>query len=169
MSKRLYDLNAEMLALMEAMNSEDIPDETKAQALAVFYQGDVAPKIEGTCHAILNLTAEAARFKAEATSFDDEAKRLKGKAKAAENSVSRLKTGLATYLTSTGAAEAKAGTFSVRLTESYSVDDDSLDMDALPMEYRKYEARKDELRKALLDGEVIPGAALKIKHGVTIR
>lgn len=156
----LYEMTAQVFDLYSLLLSGEIDDAVFNDTLEAIGTED---KLVSYCQVIKQLQADAAMLK-------DEIDRLTAKKKACENSVTRMRDTLAFFLSSTGREKAKAGSFSVSLTSSCSVNvcDESL----IPEEYTIPQPSKIDkayIRQALLSGELVPGAELVTKESVTIR
>lgn len=156
----LYDLTNEALALQEMLESGEIDEQAFKDTLEAM---DIDVKIENICKMVRNFEADAAAYKAEKD-------RLAAKEKTANNAVSRLKDSLLMYMTALDKKKVEAGTFTVSVGTSKSVQvvyEDMLDERFFIPQPSKID--KKAITDAIKAGEDIFGAELVEKPYVTIR
>ena len=110
----LYELSMEAQKLSEILSSEDVSDDMAAEAhqLQEIILEDLLPeKVEGYCHVIAQLNAEAAILKAEE-------KRLADRRKVRENNVARMKQRLHEALEAAELKKLVAGVWTVNRQKS---------------------------------------------------
>ena len=156
----LYELTSDALALQEMLESGEIDEQIFNDTLASL---EIDTKIENICKMIKNLEADATAYKAEKD-------RLAAKEKAANNAVDRLKESLLTHLLTLDKKKVGAGTFTVSVSKSKSLN--VLYEDMLPEQFfipQPPKIDKAGITKAIKAGENIAGAELVEKPYVTIR
>ena len=107
----LYELTNDALALQEMLESGEIDEQTFNDTVEAL---DVDTKIENICKMIRNLEADATAYKAEKD-------RLAAKEKTANNAVDRLKENLLNHLLTLDKKKVSAGTFTVSVGKSKSL------------------------------------------------
>lgn len=156
----LYELTNDALALQEMLESGEIDEQTFNDTIEAL---DVDTKIENICKMIRNLEADATAYKAEKD-------RLAAKEKSANNAVDRLKENLLNHLLTLDKKKANAGTFTVSVGKSKSLN--VIYEDMLPEQFfipQPPKIDKTGITKAIKAGENIVGAELVEKPYVTIR
>ncbi|MCQ2485728.1 MAG: siphovirus Gp157 family protein [Clostridia bacterium] len=141
------------------MQSDEIDSETFADT----FEAMSADKIEGYCQIIRQLSADEGMFKAEID-------RLNKHKKVCENAQARLKQRLIDYLTTADVDRIKAGTFTVSVSSTPSVN--ITDEEKIPNEYRiaqPYKIDKNAIKTALRTDITVPGAEIVYTKGVRIR
>lgn len=158
----LYDMTAELWALMEACNSVDdlTPEESESllQNAITGYIGQdmVASKVDNYCRFIKELD--------DTTSLDEEIERLRGRKKARENMAARLKAGLLQFLEVSG-RESVQGAFmkaSLSTTKATHIADEAM----IPPQYwepQPPKLLKSEILRDLKQGKEVPGAAIELR------
>ena len=156
----LYDLTNEALALQEMLESGEIDEQVFKDTLEAL---DVDTKIENICKMIRNFEADAAAYKAEKD-------RLAAKEKTANNAVSRLKDSLLMHMTALDKKKVEAGTFTVSVGTSKSLQvvyEDMLDERFFIPQPSKID--KKAITDAIKAGEDIFGAELVDSQYVRIK
>lgn len=157
----LYEFTEAARQLYELLQADEIDEQTVTDTLESM---GVEDKLKAYCQLIGQFNADSEMFKAEAA-------RIAARKRTAENSVLRLKEALTNYLQQSGQKKAKAGTFSISLRKSVSVD--VFDESKIPDQFLIVQPPKVDkiaLRKALDAGDTtIDGARIVEKEGVQIR
>lgn len=159
----LYEMTAEISELYEALQMADLEDELRDTIIENHIEGmGAVDKVEGYCQIISQLEFDS-------DMYSEEIKRLQARRKTAENSIIRLKNALIGFLESSGNEKFKAGTFSVSVRQSKSVNVTNIQL--IPMEYLTLEPKVDKRKigEALRGGAEVPGAEYEFKKGVVIR
>lgn len=156
----LYEMTDTVRTLYELMEAGEIDEQTFADTVEAIGADD---KLEGYCQVIKQLKAEAEMFAAEAA-------RLTERKKAIEANAERMRGAVIAYMSAAGQTKAKAGTFSVSIGSTESVE--ILDSAAIPAEYMTQPAptpSKTAIKDALKAGVDIAGARLAVGTRLTIR
>ena len=160
----LYEMTNEIAALYDSLQEAELDSETANQVVLDHLEGIGAlDKVEGYCQIIK-------QFKADSDMFAEEIRRLQARKKTAENSIERLKNALLDFMKTSGNEKIKAGTFSLSVRQSKSVN--VTDVSLLPQEFiipQEPKVDKKGIGEALKNGVEIPGADYEIKEGVNIR
>lgn len=159
----LYEIREDFLALLDAIENGEIPDEAVADTLESM-KGEFDEKIENTACYIKNLKAEADAIKAEENS-------LKERRQAKEHHIERLKNGMMECMSHLGIKKVEGArarvTISTRTGASVIIFPDAV----IPEEYQrtKVEPDKTALKEALKAGVAIKGVTLADSCSVTIK
>lgn len=156
----LYEMTDSVRQLFSLLESGEIDEQTYSDTVEAI---GTEEKLEGYCQIIKQLKAEADMFK-------DEENRLANRRKALENNADKMRTAVLEYMAATGESKARAGTFSISISQSQSVE--ITDEDAIPPMYRTPQPDKVDktaIKKALTNGETIAGAQLVSGSRLTIR
>lgn len=155
MSKPLYELTNDMLALM---GSEETTDE---QITEVF--GLITNKENKICHLRADILGEIEKFKTEE-------KRLSAIRKSMENKVNRLEEYIKSSMVALDITEVTAGTFKLSISPSQG-SAEITDEKAIPQKFttvvQSVTYDKTAIKSAIKSGEPVPGA--EIKPGWTLR
>ena len=156
----LYEINGQVLQLMELLDEGEIDEKTYRDTLDSL-GGTIA--VEEVIKGIRTKSAEVEAYKAEA-------ERLTEKRQRAEKTVDSMKQLLMTYLTNTGQKKLKTGLFCVSkgTSKSANIVDESL----IPAEYlieQPAKVDKKAILAALKNGEAVQGAELKESEFITIK
>ena len=155
----LYEMTQQVKELYDLLQSDEIDSETFADT----FEAMSADKIEGYCQIIRQLSADEDMFKAEID-------RLSKRKKVCKNAQARLKQRLMDYLTTADVDRIKAGTFTVSISSTPSVN--ITDEEKIPNEYRiaqPYKIDKNAIKTALRTDITVPGAEIVYTKGVRIR
>ena len=155
----LYEMTKEVETLYALLQNDEIDEQTFADT----FEAMSADKIEGYCQIIRQLSADEEMFKAEID-------RLSKRKKICENAQTRLKQRLMDYLTTADVDRIKAGTFTVSVSSTPSVN--ITDEEKIPNEYRiaqPYKIDKNAIKTALRTDITVPGAEIVYTKGVRIR
>lgn len=157
---KLYELVDAALDLQEQLEAGEMDEQSFVEAIDAI---GLDKKVENVCGVLRNLEAEAEAFKTEK-------ERLAAREKTARNAVERLKAYLVDNVKALGVKTIKAGTFSLSLSKSKSVE--VLDAAKIPAQYLIEQAPKIDktnISKALKDGVEVPGARLLESEYLRIR
>lgn len=165
---KLYELTKDYMALMQAIDNEDLPEEAIADTLEAITAG-IEEKADSIACMLKNLDAECKAIKAEE-------ERLAERRKAKENTAERIKQYLSESLQSAGLdkIETARNRITFRKSESVEVDEASFiiwaqkNRDDL-LTYSAPKVNKTEIKKALKSGDEIVGAELRIKNNIQIK
>lgn len=165
---KLYELANDYLALVEAIENNEIPEEAIADTLEAITAG-IEDKADNIACLLKNLDAECNAIKAEEV-------RLAERRKAKEKSLERIKQYLSETLQRAGLdkIETARNRITFRKSESVEVDEDAfiewaeIHRDDL-LTYSAPKINKTEVKKALKDGIEIVGAELRIKSNIQIK
>lgn len=165
---KLYELENDYLALMQAIDDEEIPEELISDTLEAIV-GEVEVKADNIACLLKNVEADIAAIKAEET-------RLSERRKAKEKAHERLKQYLSDVLQRMGIdkVETARSKITFRKSESVELDEDTFiawateNRDDL-LTYSAPKANKTEIKKALKNGAEIVGAELKINQNIQIK
>lgn len=165
---KLYELTNDYLALMNAIDNDELPEEAIADTLEAITAG-IEEKADSIACLLKNLDAECIAIKAEES-------RLAERRKAKEKSIERIKQYLSDSLQSAGIdkIETARNRITFRKSESVEVDEETFitwaqtHRDDL-LTYSAPKVNKTEIKKALKDGAEIVGAALRIKNNMQIK
>ena len=156
----LYEMTDSVRQLFSLLESGEIDEQTYADTVEAIGADE---KLEGYCQIIKQLKAEADMFKAEESRLADRRKTL-------ENNADRMRDAVLEFMAASGQSKAKAGTFSISVGTSSSVE--ITNEAAIPADYRTPQPDKIDktaIKKALADGENIAGAQLVSGSRLTIR
>ncbi len=164
---KLYEIANEYLALMQAIDGGDIPEEAIADTLEAI-TGEIEVKADNIACLLKNIEADVVAIMAEET-------RLAERRKAKEAAHNRLKNYLSDILQRTGIDKIETARNSIgfRKSESVEIDDDfiawaSENRDDLLTFYAP-KANKTEIKKALKSGAEIVGAKLVSNKNIQIK
>lgn len=164
---KLYEIANDYLALMQAIDDEEIPEEAIADTLEAI-TGEIEVKADNIACLLKNIDADVKAIK-------EEEKRLAERRKAKEKAHERLKQYLSDVLQRTGInkIETARNNISFRKSESVEVDESFV---AWALEYRddlikfgEPTADKTAIKKALKDGAEIVGAQLVVNQNIQIK
>lgn len=165
---KLYELTNDYLALLEAIDNDEIPEEAIADTLESI-TACIEDKADNIACLLKTLDAECKAIKAEE-------ERLAERRKAKEKSHERIKQYLSETLQRAGLdkIETARNKITFRKSESVEVDEDAfikwaeIHRDDL-LTYSAPKVNKTEVKKALKDGIEIVGAELRIKSNIQIK
>ncbi len=165
---KLYELTNDYLALMQAIDNDELPEEAIADTLEAITAG-IEEKADSIACLLKNLDAECKAIKAEE-------ERLAERRKSKEKSIERIKQYLSDSLQSAGIdkVETARNRITFRKSESVEVDEDTfirwaeVNRDDL-LTYSAPKVNKTEVKKALKDGIEIVGAELRINQNIQIK
>lgn len=156
----LYEINGQVLQLMELLDEGEIDGQT--------YQ-DTLDNLGGTI-AVEEVIKGIRTKSAEAEAYKTEAERLTEKRQRAEKTADSLKQLLLTYLRNTQQKSVKTSLFCVSRGSSKSAN--IVDESAIPAEYlieQPAKVDKKAILAALKNGETVQGAELKESEFITIK
>ena len=158
----LYEMTAEIRNLYEMLAEADAEDIDQIVSDAI--EGiEADKKVEGYCQVIKQLKADAEMLKAEKARIDR-------KKATAENAIERMRKALTDFMEASHQDKVKAGTFSVSMRETASVNIlNELDLPERFLIPQMPKADKKAIKEALDNGEKVDGAELTFTKGVTIR
>ena len=163
---KLYELTNDYLALMSAIDNDEIPEEAIADTLEAIV-GSVEDKADNISCILKNLEAEITAIKAEE---DKLAKRRKAK----ENSYERMKEYLSESLQKMGIDKIETARNKITFRKSEKVVCDekfltwALNLRDDLVTFSEPKANLTAIKKAIKDGEEIVGAELQIKQNIQI-
>ena len=155
---KLYELANDYMALMQAIDNGEIPEEAIADTLEAI-KGEIEIKADNIACILKNLDADVAAIKAEE-------ERLAARRKAKEKTHERIKQYLSLMLQNVGVGEVETARNKITFRKSEAVNIDPtfiawarVNRDDL-LNYGAPTANKTEIKKALKGGAEIPGAHL---------
>lgn len=165
---KLYELANDYLALINAIENDELPEEAIADTLEAI-ESCIEEKADSIACLMKNLDAECKAIKAEE-------ERLAERRKAKEKSIERMKQYLSESLQSAGIdkVETARNRITFRKSESVEVDEDAfikwaeVNRDDL-LTYSAPKVNKTEVKKALKSGAEIVGAELRINQNIQIK
>lgn len=164
---KLYEIANEYLALMQAIDDGEIPEEAIADTLEAI-TGEIEFKADNIACLLKNIDADIKAIKAE----ED---RLAERRKAKEKAYDRLKQYLSDVLQSTGInkVETARNNISFRKSEAVEIDESfiawaTIHRDDL-LKFSKPTADKTAIKKALKDGSEIVGAKLVVNQNIQVK
>lgn len=165
---KLYELTNDYLALMQAIDNDEIPEEAIADTLEAI-TASIEDKADSIACLLKNLDADIVAIKAEEA-------RLAERRKAKEKSHERIKQYLSETLQSAGIdkVETARNRITFRKSESVEIADEvfiswaRLHRDDL-LTYAEPKANKTEIKKALKSGAEVVGAELRINNNIQIK
>ena len=167
---KLYEIANEYLALMQAIDNDDIPEEAIADTLEAI-KGEIEVKADNIACLLKNIDADIMAFKAEEA-------RLAERRKAKEKAYDRLKAYLSNMLQRVDICrvETARNNISFRKSEAVEVDEavflrwaaEQFNRDDLITSTYTEKANKTEIKKILKAGTEIPGAALITKQNIQL-
>lgn len=165
---KLYELTNDYLALLEAIDNDEIPEEAIEDTLEAITAG-IEEKADSIACLLKNLEAECKAIKAE----ED---RLAERRKAKEKSHERIKQYLSATLQSAGLTkiETARNRITFRKSETVEIDDEAFFTWAVKnrddlLKYTAPTADKTAIKKVLKDGIEIVGAELRVKQNIQIK
>lgn len=165
---KLYELTNEYLALLEAIDNDEIPEEAIADTLEAI-TGEIESKADSIACLLKNLDAEIVAIKAEEA-------RLAERRKSKEKSYERIKEYLSNTLQIAGLdkIETARNKITFRKSESVEVDEESFILWAQKnrddlLTYSAPKVNKTEIKKALKNGEEIIGAELRVNTNIQLK
>ena len=165
---KLYELTNDYLALLEAIDNDEIPEEAIADTLESI-TACIEEKADSIACALKNLDAECIAIKAEEA-------RLAERRKAKERAYERIKQYLSETLQRAGIdkIETARNKITFRKSESIEIDEESFiiwaktNRDDL-LTYSDPKVNKSEVKRALKSGDDIVGATLRINQNIQIK
>lgn len=165
---KLYELTNDYLALLNAIDNDEIPEEAIADTLEAITAG-IEEKADSIACLLKNLDADIVAIKAEET-------RLAERRKAKEKSIERIKQYLSESLQNAGIdkVETARNRITFRKSEAVEIVDEvfikwaQMHRDDL-LTYAEPKANKTAIKSALKDGIEIVGAELRIKNNIQIK
>ena len=164
---KLYEIANDYLALMQAIDDGEIPEEALADTLEAI-EGEIEVKADNIACLLKNLDADVVAIKAEEA-------RLAERRKVKEAAHKRLKEYLASVLLRTGIdkVETARNQISFRKSESVELDDTFIawataNRDDL-LTFSEPKANKTEIKKALKSGAEIVGAQIVVNQNIQIK
>lgn len=165
---KLYELANDYVALMQAIENEELPEEAIADTLEAI-TGEIEDKADGIACVLKSLDAEIFAIKAEEHNLAE-------RRKAKENAKERIKQYLADTLLGLGIdkVETARNKITFRKSESVEVDDDTFFEWACKngshlLTYTAPKPNKTEIKKALKAGEEIEGARIVSGQNIQIK
>lgn len=156
----LYEMTGTVLYLYSLFENGDIDEQTVNDTIEGMCVED---KLEDYCKVIRQFEAETEMLKAEET-------RLAKKREKAEKAIARLEQALLEYMTASNTDKKKCGTFELKVTHSKAVaitDESKIGVAYLVEQPPRID--KAAIRKALMAGESVPGAELKINDSLKVK
>ena len=165
---KLYEIANDYLALMLAIENDEIPEECIADTLEAV-KGEIEIKADNIACMLKNLDADIVAIKAEET-------RLAERRKAKERTYERIKKYLSDTLESLNIdkVETARNNISFRRSEAVEIDEETfiawakVNRDDL-LSYTAPKANKTEIKRALKGGAEIVGAELVSKKNIQIK
>ena len=163
---KLYEIANEYLALMQAIEADEIPEEAIADTLEAI-KGEIEVKADNIACLLKNIDADITAFKAEEA-------RLAERRKAKEKAYERLKDYLSAMLqrVNIGKVETARNNITFRKSEAVEVDESFVAWakEECPywLIYPDPKPNKTEIKKALKSGETIVGAQIISKSNIQI-
>lgn len=167
---KLYEITNDYLALMQAIENDEIPEEAIADTLEAI-KGEIEVKADNIACLLKNLDADIMAFKAEETRL---AERRKVKEKAHE----RLKQYLSDMLqrVNIGKVETARNNITFRKSEAVEVDEavfikwatEQFNREDLITATYTEKANKTEIKKILKTGVEMPGVTLITKQNIQL-
>ena len=165
---KLYEIANEYLALVEAIENEEIPEEAVADTLEAI-TAEIEDKADNIACLMKSLNAEALAIR-------EEEKRLAERRKSKERVAERCKQYLSDVLqkASIDKVETARNKITFRKSESVEVDEESFLSWAMTnrddlLIYSAPTANKTEIKKALKDGVEIVGAVLRVNQNIQLK
>lgn len=164
---RLYEIANDYVALMQAIENDEIPEECIADTLEAI-KGEIEIKADNIACLLKNTEAEIRAFK-------EEENRLAERRKVKERALDSLKTYLSDMLIRTNVlnVETARNRISFRKSEAVEVDESFLrwaieNRNDL-LSFKEPTANKTEIKKALKGGQAIEGAKLVTNQNIQIK
>lgn len=165
---KLYEIANDYLALMQAIENDEIPEEAIADTLEAIV-AEIEDKADNIACLLKNIDADIVAIKAEET-------RLAERRKVKEKSAERIKQYLSDVLQSAAIDKVETARNRITFRKSESVELDEGAFVAWAMEnnndlltYSAPKANKTEIKKALKGGAEIVGAQLVSKNNIQIK
>ena len=165
---KLYEVANDYLALMQAIDEGELPEEAIADTLEAI-KGEIEVKADNIACLLKNIESDIVAIKAEET-------RLAERRKAKEKTHERIKAYLSETLIKLGInkVETARNNIGFRKSESVEIDADTFYSWALEnradlLKYAEPTANKTEIKKAIKDGAEIVGACLVNKQNIQIK
>jgi hypothetical protein len=165
---KLYEIANEYLALVEAIENEEIPEEAVADTLEAI-TAEIEDKADNIACLMKSLNAEALAIR-------EEEKRLAKRRQAKERVAERCKEYLSDMLQKVGigSMETTRNKITFRKSEAVEVDEVAFINWAMTnrddlLTYSAPTANKTEIKKALKDGVEIVGAVLRVNQNIQIK
>jgi hypothetical protein len=166
---KLYEIANDYLALMQAIDNDEIPEEALADTLEAI-TGEVEFKADNIACMLKNLDADITAIKAEEV-------KLAERRKAKEKTYERIKSYLSDALErmSIDKVETARNKITFRRSESVEVDHETFFEWAVTngrgdlLTYSAPKENKTEIKKAIKDGAEIPGAQIVSKNNIQLR
>lgn len=165
---KLYEVTNDYLALMQAVEDGDIPEEAIADTLEAI-KGEIEVKADNIACLLKNIEADVLAIKAEE-------KRLAERRRAKERSHERIKAYLSETLQKLGInkVETARNNIAFRKSESVEIDADTFYSWAVKyrddlLTYAEPTANKTEIKRAIKDGAEIVGACLVSRQNIQIK
>lgn len=165
---KLYEIANDYLALMQAIENDEIPEEAITDTLEAIV-AEIEDKADNIACLLKNIDAEIVAIKAEET-------RLAERRKVKEKSAERIKQYLSDVLQSAAIDKVETARNRITFRKSESVELDEGAFVAWAMEnnndlltYSAPKANKTEIKKALKGGAEIVGAQLVSKNNIQIK
>lgn len=165
---KLYEVANDYLALMQAIENDELPEEAIADTLEAI-KGEVEIKADNIACLLKNIESDIKAIK-------DEETRLAERRKAKEKSYERIKLYLSDTLQKLGInkVETARNNIAFRKSESVEIDEDTFfswaqkNRDDL-LTYSDPKPNKTEIKRALKGGAEIVGASLVNKQNIQIK
>ena len=164
---KLYEIANDYLALMQAIDDGEIPEEAIADTLEAI-TGEIEVKADNIACLLKNIGADVDAIR-------DEEKRLAERRKVKEKAYDRLKECLSDVLQRTGVMKIETARNSIAFRKSEAVELDESFL-AWATEYRddlltfsEPKADKTAIKKALKEGAEIVGASLVVNQNIQIK
>ena len=165
---KLYELTNDYLALLDAIDNGEIPEEAIADTLEAITE-EIESKADSIACVLKNLDADIIAIKAEEV-------RLAERRKAKEKSYERIKQYLSDTLQVAGLdkIETARNKITFRKSESVEIDEDAFivwaqkNRDDL-LTYSAPKVNKTEVKKSLKNGDEIIGAELRINSNIQLK
>ena len=165
---RLYEIANDYVALMQAIENDEIPEECIADTLEAI-KGEIEIKADNIACLLKNTEAEIRAFK-------EEENRLAERRKVKEKALDHLKTYLSDMLIRTNVRniETVRNKIGFRKSEIVEVDDAKFLRWAIEnrndlLSFKEPTANKTEIKKALKGGQAIEGAKLVTNQNIQIK
>ena len=156
----LFQMKEAAVNLYEMLQNDEIDEQTLNDTIESI---GIDEKLEDYIYVIKTYEADMLAYKLEID-------RLTAKKKSAENNISRMKQAIVDFMTETNQKKARAGTFSLSLRETESVE--LIDESKLSEEYLKPQPPKPDkmaIKKAIKAGIKVEGAYLIKKESVVTK
>ena len=165
---KLYELTNDYLALLDAIDNGEIPEEAIADTLEAITE-EIESKADSIACVLKNLDADIIAIKAEEV-------RLAERRKAKEKSYERIKQYLSDTLQAAGLdkIETARNKITFRKSESVEIDEEAFiiwaqkNRDDL-LTYSAPKVNKTEVKKLLKNGDSIVGAELRINSNIQLK